>query len=47
MITALAGDGGKWNEQHSNVGPRDMLSSLKKKRKRGRAEGRQDTLGTP
>jgi len=35
-ITALAGDNGKWNEQHSKVGPRGMLSSLKTKRKRGR-----------
>ena len=43
-ITALAGDNGKWNEQHSKVGPRDMLSSLKTKRKRGR--GREVALGT-
>ena len=28
-ITALARDNGKWNEQHSKVGPRDMLTSLK------------------
>ena len=36
MITAMAGEKGKWKEQHSKVGPRDMLVSLKKKRKRGR-----------
>ena len=35
-ITALARDNGKWNEQHSKVGPRDMLTSLKTKRGRGR-----------
>ena len=39
MITDMAGEGGnrKWNEQHSKVGPRDMLASLKIKRKRDRA----------
>ena len=31
MITAMAGENGKWNEQHSKIGPRDMLSSLKKR----------------
>ena len=34
-ITALARDNGKWNEQHSKVGPRDMLTSLKRERGRG------------
>ena len=36
MITAMAGENGKWNEQHSKLGPRDMLASLKIKRKIGR-----------
>ena len=36
IITAMAGENGKWNEQHSKLGPRDMLASLKIKRKRGR-----------
>ena len=36
MFTAMAGGHGKCNEQHSKVGPRDMLASLKKKRERGR-----------
>ena len=36
VITALARDNGKWDEQHSKVSPRDMLTSLKSKRKRGR-----------
>ena len=35
-FTALARDNGKWNELHSKVGPRDMLTSLKTKRERGR-----------
>ena len=34
-ITALARDNVKWNEQHSKVGPRDMLTSLKRERDRG------------
>ena len=34
-ITALARDSVKWNEQHSKVGPRDMLTSLKRERDRG------------
>ena len=29
VIMALARDNGKWNEQHSKVGPRNMLTSLK------------------
>ena len=36
VIVALARDKGKWGEQHSKIGPRDMLTSLKSKRKRGR-----------
>ena len=36
MITAMAGENGKWNEQHSKIGPRGILASLKKKRKRDR-----------
>ena len=36
MITDMAGGNGKWNEQHSKVGPMDMLASLKTKKKRGR-----------
>ena len=36
MITDMAGGNRKWNEQHSKVGPRGMLASLKIKRKRGR-----------
>ena len=35
-ITDLAGESRKLNEQHSKVGPRDMLARLKTKRKRGR-----------
>ena len=36
-ITDMAGElSRKWNEQHSKVGPRDMLTSLKIKRKRDR-----------
>ena len=34
-ITAMARDSVKWNEQHSKVGPRDMLTSLKRERDRG------------
>ena len=33
-ITAMARDSVKWNEQHSKVGPRDMLTSLKRERDR-------------
>jgi hypothetical protein len=36
MITDMAGGNGEWNEQHSKVGPRDKLASLKIMRKRGR-----------
>ena len=36
MITDMAGANRKWNEQHTKVGPRDMLASLKTKRKGGR-----------
>ena len=36
-ITDMAGESREWNEQHSKVGPRDMLTSLKIKRKRDRA----------
>ena len=36
MITDMARENGKWNEQHSKVGPRGMLASLKTKKKRGR-----------
>ena len=35
-ITDMAGESREWNEQHSKVGPRDMLTSLKIKRKRDR-----------
>ena len=35
-ITALVGDNEKWNERHSKLGPRDMLSSLETTKKRGR-----------
>jgi hypothetical protein len=34
-ITDLAGESRKWNDQHSKVGPMDMLASLKRKRGRG------------
>ena len=30
VMTALAKDNGKWRDQHSRVGPRDMLTELKK-----------------
>ena len=36
MITDMAGGNKKWDEQHTKVGPTDMLASLKTKRKRGR-----------
>ena len=36
ILPVLDRDNGKWDEQHSNVGLRDMLTSLKSKRKRGR-----------
>ena len=32
----MARDNGKWDERHSTVGLRDMLTSLKSNRKRGR-----------
>ena len=34
--TTLAGENGKWSEQHPKVGPRDMLTNMKSKRKRSR-----------
>ena len=37
-ITDMAGESREWNEQHSKVGPRDMLTSLKIKRKRDRGK---------
>jgi hypothetical protein len=46
-ITDLAGESRKWNEQHSKVGPRDMLASLKinMKMKRKRDRGGEDIDG--
>ena len=34
-ITAVARDSEKWNAQHSKIGPRDMLTSLKRVRDKG------------
>ena len=46
-ITDLAGESRKWNEQHSKIGPRDMLASLKinMKMKRKRDRGGEDIDG--